>query len=361
MGEPQKIADQFLEAAVEPVRWLDVLQRVAAKTRSDHAQIVGVGPGYSFGFNWVNNMDASAHAAADRAEMMTPMTNYRVAVGVAQPVQNIAWEDSYDAIKPRLSGDAYLDLCSDLRIPFGCQTNLRVEHDGLVGFALLRSHRCGPTDAETRALFARYCPAAGAAVALQVALERDGFNMVAGAFEAMDIACFVLDRAMAVRAMSRAAEALLSDGSLRLADGRVASPAHAVQRRVAGATATVMQRRAPAASVAAEGPTGMLTLKVHRLPEREWNMGFAPFAILVAKRPKEGNAADLSLLREAYGLTATEGEIALLLRQGRSRAEICAMRGITHETMRSHLRSLFAKMGVKREPAAIHLLHALLS
>ena len=361
MAKPQKIEDQFLEAAIEPMRWLNVLQRVASETRSDHAQIIGVGPGYSFGFNWVTDMDASAHAAADRAELMTPITNYRVATGVAQPMHSIAWEDSYDAVKPRLAGDAYLDLCSDLRIPFGCQTNLRVEHDGLVGFALLRSHQSGPTDAETRALFARYCPAAGAAVALQVALERDGYKMVAGAFEAMDTACFVLDRSMSVRAMSRAAEALLSDGSLRLSDGRVASPLPAVQRRLGAATATVMERRAADASVAAESASGMLMLKVHRLPEREWNMGFAPFAILVAKRGVQGSAADMSLLRETYGLTATEAEIALLLRQGRSRAEICTLRGVTHETMRSHLRSLFAKMGVKRETAAIHLLHTLLN
>ncbi|OWK28568.1 helix-turn-helix transcriptional regulator [Sphingomonas mucosissima] len=358
---PQKIANQFLEAAIEPARWLDVLQRVAQQTQSKHAQIIGVGPSFSFGFNWVNDMDASAHAAADRAELMAPTINFRVAAGATRPPQTISWEDDYAALRPSLADQSYLDLCSDLDIPFGCQTNLLVEDDGLIGFALLRAHRNGPTDAETRAMFARVCASAGAAVALQVALERESYKLVAGSFEAMNLACFVLDRTMSVRAISRGADALLADGTLRLADGRVAAPSLAVQRRLTAAMATIGERRAGAASVAAPTPAGVLMLKVHRLPDREWNMGFAPFAILIAKRPPAADSADAAFLRETYGLTASEAEIALLLRLGRTRAQICTARAITGETLRSHLRSLFGKLGVRRETEAIHLLHALLS
>ena len=116
-----------------------------------------------------------------------------------------------------------------------------------------------------------------------------------------------------------------------------------------------------ARNVAVADGAGVLMLKLHRLPAREWNMGFAPFAILVVKRSGGSSAADLEFLREAYGLTASEAEIALLLRAGRPRDSICAARGITRETLRSHLRALFAKLGVSRETEAIHLLHALLN
>lgn len=361
MAGTGNLADQFLEAAVDPARWISVLERLVLETRSDHAQLIGVGPSFSLGFNWVNDMDASAHAVADRAELMTPATNYRVAAGLNQPSRTISWEDRYEAIKPHLSDDAYLDMCNDLRIPFGCQTNLLVEADGLVGFALLRSERNGRTDAETRALFASMCAPASAAVSLQAGLERQGYQLVAGAFEVMSIACFVLDRSMSVRAMSRAAEQLLADGTLQLVDGRVTTSSPAAQRRIGGATAAVMEGRAAAASVAAPDAAGMLMLKWHCLPPREWNMGFAPYAILIAKRPPSGNAADVAVLREAYGLTAAEAEIAILLRMGRTRDAICEVRAITHETLRSHLKSLFSKLSVKRETEAIHLLHALLS
>lgn len=361
MAEPQSLADQFLGAAVEPLRWLDVLERVAADTRSRHAQIVGVGPDFSFGFNWVNAMDASAHAAADRAELMTPATNYRVAAGVATSSQAIVFEDTYAAIRPRLASDAYLDLCSDLDIPNGCQTNLVEGAEGLIGFALLRSARDGPTTPETRALFATISASARTAASLQVALERESAKLVAGSFEAIDLACFVLDRTMRVRALSRGAEEVLARGALRLVDGWVSVPGTAAQRRLAGAMAAVMANRAAAASLAAPDGAGTLMMKLHRLPAREWNMGFAPFAILTVKRPLAACPTDVAFLRDGYGLTATEAEIALLLRQGRSRDQVREMRGITQETLRSHLRALFAKLGVKRETEAIHLLHALLS
>ena len=361
MGQPQAIEGAFLAAAVEPEQWLDALGHLAAATGSDHAQIIGIGRDFELGFNWVSDMDAAAHAAADRAELVTPSTNFRVAAGVTTPAGTIVWEDRYDAVKRHLVDDAYLDLCSDLRIPYGCQTNLLTGETGLIGLALLRSERAGPTTDEARALFSRVRGSASAAVALQVALEREGHRLVAGSFEAMGTACFVLDRTMAVRAVTLAAETLLHDGVLSLADGRVRLPHAAEDRRLAAAFAAVAGGQVLARNVAVADGAGVLMLKLHRLPAREWNMGFAPFAILVAKRSGGSSAADLEFLREAYGLTASEAEIALLLRAGRPRDSICAARGITRETLRSHLRALFAKLGVSRETEAIHLLHALLS
>lgn len=359
MGRPEGIAEAFLAAAVEPQLWLGALERLASATGSDHAQLIGIGPSYSFGFNWVSDMDASAHAAADRPELLTPSANFRVASGIAAPLHSIIAEDRYASVQAQLTDDAYLDLCSDLQIPHGCQTTLLSGPQGLVGFALLRSHHSGPTDAVVRATFADACRSAGAAVALQVALERDGHRLVAGSFEAMGTACFVLDRAMIVRATTLPAEALLQEGELRLVDGRLSLAQAAEDRRLAGALNAIAGGAVPAASLVTGG-AGMLTLRVHRLPEREWNMGFAPFAIVIAKRPGGANAADLALIRASHGLTASEAEIALLLRAGRGRAEICTLRGITRETLRSHLRSLFGKLGVSRETEAIHLLHAML-
>lgn len=366
VAEPRGIANQFLEAAVEPARWLDVLQHVAAETRSQHAQIVGVGPDFGVGFNWVNGMDASAHAAADRTELMLPSTNYRVAAGVSTAPHDVVWENSYAALRPRLTSDAYLDLCSDLDIPNGCQSNLVAGADGLIGFSLLRSAREGPTDAATRAMFAAFSAAARVAASLQVALEQDGCKLVAGSFDAMDVACFVLDQRMRVRALSRAAEDLLTTGALRLVEGRVSSPAPQIERRLVAATQAVCHQGVAAASVAVPpqaraNEAGLVMLKLHRLPVRLWNMGFAPFAILTAKRRSVASERDLKLLRDDYGLTAAETEIAMLLRQGLSRAQIGDRRGIGAETLRSHLRALFGKLGVRRETEAIHLLHALLT
>lgn len=188
------------------------LAQLADATGSDHAQLIGIGRDYSLGFNWVSGMTPAAHAMFDRDELVTPQTNFRVAAGVTARADAIVREDHYDAVKSQLVDDVYLDLCSDLRIPYGCQTNLRVDGGGLIGFALLRSQRTGPTTIETETLFTEVRDAAAAATSLQVALEREGHRLVAGGFDAMGTACFVLDRHMAVRAVTAAAEELLHQG-----------------------------------------------------------------------------------------------------------------------------------------------------
>ncbi len=361
MGRPQAIEEAFLAAAVDPQQWLAALEQLAAATGSDHAQIIGVGSTYSIGFNWVSDVDPGAHATANRAELVTPTSNFRVAAGITAPANAIVAEDRYDALKPHLADDAYLDLCSDLHIPYGCQTNLIAGPEGLIGMALLRSQRTGRTGADARALFAEVRRSAAAAAGLQVALEREGHRLVSGSFEAIGTACFVLDRTMTVRALTLPAEALLGDGSLQMIDSRVSLPRSDDDRRLAAAMMSLAAGQVQAATVVVADGSGLLTLRIHRLPLREWNMGFAPYAILVAKRAGRGATADLTTLRAAYELTAAEGEIALLLRAGHSREAIRLARGITRETLRSHLRSLFAKLGVSRETEAIHLLHAVLS
>ena len=359
MGQRETITEAFLAAAVEPQQWLGVLAQLASASGSDHAQIIGLGPDYSFGFNWVSDMDDDAHAAADRSELVTPQTNYRVAAGVTSQAR-IVGEERYEPLKAQLLDDAYLDLCSDLRIPYGCQTNLRVDEGGLIGFALLRSQRAGPTTAEARQLFAEVRDGATAATALQVALEREGHHLVAGGFEAMGTACFVLDRHMQVRAATAPAAALLSAGLVRIVEARVALPLPADDRRLGAILTQMTEGRLLAGSLAVPDGAGVMTLKLHRLPARQWNMGFAPFAILIVKRSSGGGAIDLTVLRDTYALTVSEAEIAVLLHAGQARDAICAARGITRETLRSHLRALFAKLGVSRETEAIHLLHALL-
>jgi DNA-binding CsgD family transcriptional regulator len=359
------LAQAFLAAAVEPERWLGVLSDVASACRSDHAQIIGFGPDYDVAFNFVSGIDAETLRRFDAIDHGSPLINYRVAASVAAGPHAVLHEAHYAVARAGLAGDAYLDLVHDVDIPHGCQTNLRRDEHHLLGFALMRSERTGPTNAAVRADFAELRDYAVGAAALQVSLEREGHHLVAGSFDAMGTACFVLDAALRVRARTASAEALLRDGVVRLGDGRVALRTADDQRRLATAMNALSAGRSLAGHVVvpdevAGGIGGVMTLKLHRLPTREWSMGFAPAAILVVKRSRYPGPVDVGVLRDTYRLTAAESAIALALLAGHPRAEICAARGITTETLRTHLRTLFAKLGVNREADAIHLLHAVL-
>lgn len=346
----------FAAAAIEPARWPDALRRLAEATGSDHAQLIGFGPGFHVGFNWVNDADPSMYAAFDA---VPPEFNYRVQAARTFPDLHILDERHYDRVRPQAA--AYADLCHAWGIPHGCQTNLRDTAEGVIGLALLRSERTGRTNAAERALFDTARRAAAAAVTLQIALEQEGYRLIAGTFEAMMSTCFVMDRSLRVRAMTGPAEALLREGALTLAEGRLTASDPRSARDLAAAL-HALDSEGPQARRVVVSPAdrAMLPVQLHRLPQREWAMGFAPFAIAVVTRPTAVREEHGGGLRAAFGLTGAETAIALMLAAGQDREAIRAARRISRETMRSHLRALFAKLGVRREAEAVRLLGELL-
>ena len=338
-------------AAIEPGRWIEALGAVADATRSDRAQLIGFGRGYAIDFNWASGEDNGIIAAfAD----VPPPLNFRVVASQQFREEAILDERHYDAVAADLGASDYIDLCRKWDIPFGCQTTLRDDTDGLIGLALLRSAKTGPTGLAERAGFDRIRRQAAAAVALQIAIERQGFRLIAGAFEAMSSACFVLDRTLRVRAITPLAEDSLREGILRQEDGRLASPldrADAIPAACRALNDTSSRRVILVDQVGAP-----ISLQFHRLPAAAWSFGFEPFAVAVLTRATAPPILDAMSLRSAFGLTGAEAEITLLLRSGLDRDAIRAARGITHETLRSHFAAIFAKLGVRSEIAAVRLL-----
>ncbi|HEX2257214.1 MAG TPA: helix-turn-helix transcriptional regulator [Afifellaceae bacterium] len=62
------------------------------------------------------------------------------------------------------------------------------------------------------------------------------------------------------------------------------------------------------------------------------------------------------MLREAYGLTAAEERLALLILQGLRLAEAETVLGIRHSTARTHMKRIYAKTGTRRQVELVRLL-----
>ena len=75
--------------------------------------------------------------------------------------------------------------------------------------------------------------------------------------------------------------------------------------------------------------------------------------ILDAALPVETTEAEL---RQLYGFTATETQVANLLMEGLGLEDCCAQLGIRRTTVRMHLRNIFAKTGVRRQGELVSLL-----
>jgi DNA-binding CsgD family transcriptional regulator len=77
-------------------------------------------------------------------------------------------------------------------------------------------------------------------------------------------------------------------------------------------------------------------------------------ALLVIGDPEERPEA--TVLGETFGFTARERHVASMLAGGLTTAEIAGDLGISHETVRIHLRALFAKTGTRRQAELVRMM-----
>ncbi|MGA0607278.1 helix-turn-helix transcriptional regulator [Phenylobacterium sp. VNQ135] len=350
------VADE-LGAAALGGDWLRALEALGDACGADRGELIGVGADRALPFNWMSRVDLEAiNAELVAVEGGDPRFNPRVARGIRDPLL-AAWHDAACSTDEELRRNfAYADVCRRWDIPFGSQTTL-LRNDGmLIGLAVLRTERQGRPEAADRAAFEALAPQVRAAVRTQLALEGQGAALVGGALEAVGIAAFVCDGTGRVCANTPAAEAVLSRGLIRLRGGRLAA-AHdadarlldtAVRRAVgpgdprAGERFETFVLRDPALMAQVE------VVDVMPLPRRPFAFGFEPRALVVVRGGRDGDGRFADVLRVAFGLTQSEADVALRLLDGDSREAIAEGRGVSVETVRSQVKSLFGKLGVSK-------------
>lgn len=78
--------------------------------------------------------------------------------------------------------------------------------------------------------------------------------------------------------------------------------------------------------------------------------------ILYLSDPESALSVPADILHSLYGLTPAEANVAILLANGLSLAGIAEQKGVGIETVRSQLKSVFAKTGVRKQSELIGLL-----
>jgi DNA-binding CsgD family transcriptional regulator len=355
------VADEFAAAALDGARWLGALRAMADATGSQHGQLIGIGGPRTIPFNWVSDLDEKPIRDFVTISGGSPLINPRVHAGLQTDVLEIAHEAHYEAAQPYLTSDVYLDYSREHDIPFGCQTKISEDENGLIGLAVLRSSADGPTTDRDRATFAAIMPHARSAVRIHAALEKDAPFLLAGALERMGSAAFICDAHGHIRAMTPAADHHLQLGWLRNAAGTLTAshPADAVAIAAAFAAACAAPRTAGPVSIALTGDHRPQILDIVTLPHLPWTLSFRP-RLLVLVRRGDTQAGASSLLQRAYALTGAEADIAVRLALGEARAAIADARAVSLDTVRSQIKAVFAKLGVARETELAALIAPLL-
>ena len=151
-----------------------------------------------------------------------------------------------------------------------------------------------------------------------------------------------------VRDLLRKGDTLFDRGGLLAA--RSPADAAAIQGLLARALPRFGERGA-SGSITLSRPNNLPGLTVHVSPVGNQENDFRPrrVAALVLVVDHEPAHIDLALVESNLGLTPTEGQVAVLLAEGRTVREIAAVTGRRVRTVRWHVQQIFDKLGISRQ------------
>lgn len=362
------VVDGFTDAALDNSQWSRVLHQFADASGSQLGQLVGFCPEGPH-FNWMGGTEPGWLEELTRLGGSDPATNPRLEAGLRHSILKPITDD--DIIRPdqRRRSYFYAKVLPQIEVPHICATVLFREPGLNVGLAVGRTARQGEITDSQRKVFSSIARHARAAIRTQLLLENQGGKLITGALEAVSITAFICDQTARVKAMTPTAEALVGKGAskdqpLRLQNGLLKTGkaaetkelTAAIERAAAGIAAPGAP---PATTVIVRGnKCGPLIVDVTALPRRAYDFGFRPRVLVIVRGDRDRAAPpnQALLLRSLFGLTQTEAIVAAALGDGASLEEIAQARQRSVETIRVQIRSIYVKLGVRRQAELVALL-----
>jgi DNA-binding CsgD family transcriptional regulator/PAS domain-containing protein len=216
-------------------------------------------------------------------------------------------------------------------------------------------HSVGLTAGQQRSLSERLAMLRQYVIDLE--MER---RLASTALDRVPIAVAVVDRTASVRHLNQLAEKIVAaNDGLRVLRGRLSATRREDQDKLQQRLADVLKDPSdptalPWAAMRIERESGMAWLlrlsPLDRIgPQRIGTTGFSDLVIILMTDPDLPVKPSTALLRQLHGLTFAEAEVLGRLTAGLRLAEIGDDLGISIETVRSHLKAIFAKTGTSRQ------------
>lgn len=242
-----------------------------------------------------------------------------------------------------------------------------IDVDGLVEARLrvARTRGARPFGNREKQLCALLLPHLERAVRIHARLHRVESEraLYAGAIAQLAVAAVMLDGKGAVIATNRLADEMFArrdglwvdDGTLRVHKAAEAAELRRIvgellQNGRAGQPGVVQALRITRPS--GRGDLGLIVRPVPAAAET----GQVPGVAIFISDPSERSDAPVQVLGKLFGFTPTEALVAIHLANGLNIDEAAAELGMTRNTARAHLRSVFTKTGISRQPALVRLI-----
>lgn len=351
----EKFIDQIYEASFVPEKWPALLDGLARA-------VDGMG-----GYLFTISRGASAYVASDAVapHVEAFMHEGWMAVnGRAARAEALAYPGfitDLDAFsKEELESEPiYRDFLRPRGMGWAAGTHIPIPTGDVLSFNLERTTARGPFERPYVEALDRLRPhiARAAMVGARIGLEKARAG--ADALEALGLPAAVLGGRGQLLACNQLMDKLIpvtvQDGSARaqITDKKADALLETALSALAGGT-----RRGIVQSFPIKGNDGKPSGVAHLLPVRgSANDVFSRMNSILVIMPLPGpGAPPVKVLQALFDLTPSEARIASALADGRTIDAIGQDFGIARETVRSHLRSIFAKSGVSKQSSLVRLL-----
>lgn len=376
------VVEKIYDAAVTPGLWGDVAGRVADLHASPYCILFAVHlPGVEVGFAFPHGLNDEAQAmwasgyAQKEIWMNRSVARGMVTDGNVMRGEDILPDDEFFA------SEYYRDFLHRFDVRYllsGVMFGGNSRDMPAAACSVMRRHAQSTYAADDVALHRmvvnHLSKALGTMWKLRVA-EMELASTYA-ALERLDRGVILLDASGSATFINEAARRLLvADDGVRIRSsgtGRETlafrSPEDQARFEAMVRSATAADRAQPTAhflhGLKVSRPSGKLDFVIQVSPlgqHASFGAGTEHRAIAFVSDPSAKAAPSESLLGDVYRLTPAESRLAVELLSGDSLATIAQRLGVSHETARTHLASIFEKTGTNRQAQLVRMLAALQS
>jgi DNA-binding CsgD family transcriptional regulator len=183
--------------------------------------------------------------------------------------------------------------------------------------------------------------------------------------DALGHPAFILDGNCRILHANSAAEALVADGSLLTGlGGRLSARSPEIAQAILAATARTENVASPANAARLDLSVTLAGVSAswHRIEffrlSPVWMRGpsRAVAVLAIVMRRGIGRMPSLDVLKRRFELTGSEAALAASVGSGQTLREIAVSRRVSIETIRTQLKSVFRKMGARRQSDVVRLL-----
>ena len=346
--------DEIYEAAVVPEKWRAILDRLAEMADAEGALLFAACPGVP---RWISS-EAIQHTMEEWIGSKWYLDNPRGRRLVPREEPRFLTDLDAMTVEEINASDFYTELLRPRGLGWCIGTSIRSPAGDTLVFSIEKAHAKGPVPRTVAEQLDSLRPHLARAALLSGRLGLDRAKSTVTTLEAIGLPAAALTPDG--RVVSANAGFLASEPRIRIGAGNqvqlASAPAQALLMEAVSNATIASGRIGKSIPVRAVGTEPAFVAHVVPLRGGALDVFTGALSIVFTTSITRSASPAPSLLQALFDLTPAEARTASQITEGKSIEQISSATGISHNTIRTHLKSVFQKTGVERQAELVSLL-----